>query len=422
MIETEGSGGGLEPLRTADGLPLKVALSRAQRRARVRAFLLVAPLLLFVAFTFVVPISQMLFRSVNNTQFSANMLNLGQWFSDNPAGSPIAEPAYAMLVADLKQAAAARTIGQVGTRINYDLPGTRSLFTSAGRRVADLQPPFKKAMLEFDPRWGSAELWAAMRGASGALTANFYLAALDHKRDADGSIVPKKPDQRIHIPLFIRTFVLAGTITLNCLILAYPVAHLLATVSSRSANLLMIVVLLPFWTSLLVRTTSWMVLLQGQGVVNDLLVWIGIVSDDGRLAMMYNQLGTIVTMTHILLPFAILPLYSVMKAIPATYSRAARSLGANAWTTFRRVYFPLTLPGISAGAILVFILAIGYYITPALVGGAAGQLISNQIAFHMLNSLNWSLAAALAVLLLSSVIVLYWIYDRVIGLDKIKLS
>jgi putative spermidine/putrescine transport system permease protein len=211
-------------------------------------------------------------------------------------------------------------------------------------------------------------------------------------------------------------------ITGLCLLLGFPIAHLLAVLPLRHASLLMILVLLPFWTSLLVRTTSWMVLLQTQGVINDLLVWMRIVSDDGRLEMMYNQLGTIIAMTHILLPFMILPLYSVMKTIPPSYARAARSLGATSWTTFRRIYLPQTVSGIGAGGILCFILAVGYYITPALVGGADGTLISNQIAFHMQKSLNWSLAAALAGMLLVAVLILYWAYDRIIGIDNMKLG
>jgi putative spermidine/putrescine transport system permease protein len=215
---------------------------------------------------------------------------------------------------------------------------------------------------------------------------------------------------------------MAALITFVCLLLAYPVAHLLATLPLKWSNLLMILVLLPFWTSLLVRTTSWMVLLQQQGVVNNMLVSLGVIGEDGRIAMMYNQTGTIIAMTHILLPFMILPLYSVMRPIPPSYVRAARSLGATSWTAFRRVYLPQTLPGIGAGSLLVFILAVGYYITPALVGGASGQLISNLIAFHMQDSLNWSLAAALAAILLGAVLVLYWLYDKLVGIDNLKLG
>jgi putative spermidine/putrescine transport system permease protein len=184
----------------------------------------------------------------------------------------------------------------------------------------------------------------------------------------------------------------------------------------------MIFVLLPFWTSLLVRTTSWIALLQSQGVLNDVFVALGVTADDQRLQLIYNQAGTIIAMTHILLPFMILPLYSVMKTIPPSYLRAARSLGADQVTAFRRVYVPQTVPGIGAGSLLVFILAVGYYITPALVGGQSGQLISNIIAFHMESTLNWNLAAALGGILLVGVVLLYWTYNRLIGVDNIKLG
>ena len=260
-----------------------------------------------------------------------------------------------------------------------------------------------------------------MRTSSSAYTADFYLIGADLERGADGSIHRVQENQRIYIYLFLKTFVLSAVITGICLLLAFPVAHLLATLPMAKANLLMILVLLPFWTSLLVRTTSWIVLLQGQGVVNEMLVSLGLVPDDARLKMIYNQTGTIIVMTHILLPFMILPLYSVMRVIPPSYARAARSLGATSWTTFRRIYLPQTLPGIGAGSLLVFILAVGYYITPALVGGADGQLFSNLIQFHMSKS-NWSMAAALSAMLLLGVLLLYWLYDRLVGIDNLKLG
>jgi putative spermidine/putrescine transport system permease protein len=215
---------------------------------------------------------------------------------------------------------------------------------------------------------------------------------------------------------------MSGLITFLCLLLGYPVAYLLANLPLKYSNLLMIFVLLPFWTSLLVRTTSWIALLQSQGVLNDVFVALGIADDAQRLQLIYNQAGTIIAMTHILLPFMILPLYSVMKTIPPSYLRAARSLGADQITAFRRVYVPQTVPGIGAGSLLVFILAVGYYITPALVGGQSGQLISNIIAFHMESTLNWNLAAALGGILLVGVVVLYWTYNRLIGIDNIKLG
>lgn len=415
--------GGPATLTTADGKPLAQALVRSQRRARRRAFLLVLPLLAFILITFVVPIGQMLQRSFYNDGFSANMPQVSEWFAQTERGAAPDDAAWAALAADLTASADARTIGVVGTRINYDLSGSRSLFTSTGRAVrGGIEPPYREALLEIDPKWGDPQLWAVMREASSPYTVNFYLSAVDLTRDADGSIQQVDERQRVYLMLFMRTFWLSLVITALTFMLGFPIAHLLATLPMRKSNLLMILVLLPFWTSLLVRTTSWMVLLQQQGVVNDVLVWLGVIGGSQRLQMIYNQTGTIIAMTHILLPFMILPLYSVMRTINPSYVRAARSLGATSWTAFRRVYFPQTLPGLGAGALLVFILAVGYYITPALVGGSSGQLISNMIAMHMTSTLNWSLAAALAALLLASVLVLYWLYDRLVGVDNLKLG
>jgi putative spermidine/putrescine transport system permease protein len=305
-----------------------------------------------------------------------------------------------------------------GTRINYSVPGTISMFKKGAREAKDLTPPFKESLVAVDPEWAKPALWRGMASAANVYTAEFYKVASDMKLTDEGW-ARGQDNERIYLYLFGKTFLISAIITVFCLLLAFPVSHLLATLPMAKSSLLMILVLLPFWTSLLVRTTAWIALLQEQGIVNDLLVALGLISDEGRLSMMYNMTGTIVAMTHVLLPFMILPLYSVMRVIPPSYARAARSLGATSWTTFRRVYLPQTLPGIAAGSLLVFILAVGYYITPALVGGADGQLISNLIAFHMSKS-NWSLAAAIAGMLLASILLLYWLYDRLIGIDRLK--
>ena len=207
-----------------------------------------------------------------------------------------------------------------------------------------------------------------------------------------------------------------------CLVIGYPVAYFIAHSAPRRGRLLLVLVLVPFWTSLLVRTTSWIVLLQQQGVLNDILVWLGLVADDQRLTLVHNMTGTLVAMTHVLLPFMILPLYSVMRGIPAVQMQAAASLGASWPRAFRQVYLPQSLPGVGAGCLLVFILAIGYYITPALVGGQSGQLISNFIAYHIQSSLNWGLAAALGGVLFVAVLMLFLVYDRVLGLDRVRLG
>jgi putative spermidine/putrescine transport system permease protein len=409
------------PLTTADGRPLKTALAHAQRRAKWRAFFLVLPLLAFIVLTFVVPILQMLQRSAYNDMFSKNTPALVQWFAENPPGSAYDEKAFAALVADLAAMQKAKTIGEAAQRANYTFPGAISLFKAGARAAPKLEAPFKENLLKVNEKWGDPKLWVALRHAASAWTTDFYVISADQERTADDGLAQVGPDERIYIYLFIKTFILSLVITGICLLLAFPVAHLLSTLPMRTSNLLMILVLLPFWTSLLVRTTAWMVTLQQQGVVNDSLVGVGIISDESRVSMMYNQTGTIIVMTHILLPFMVLPLYSVMRVIPPSYARAARSLGASSWTTFRRIYLPQTLPGIAAGSLLVFILAVGYYITPALVGGADGQLISNLIAFHMKNS-NWSLAAALSAILLAVVLLLYWLYDRLVGIDRLKLG
>ncbi len=420
-------------LTTVDGKPLKEALAHAQSRAKRRAFLLVLPLLAFIIVSFIFPIGQMLYKSVHNSGFTISkdfgtgvstpiMTNLAEWFDENPQGAEPNEEAYAALAADLVVLRELKAPGQAGTRINYELSGSRSMFTKAARKAKKLEPPFKEAIIALDMDWADPSLWQAMRTASNAVTVNFYLAALDRKRADDGSVEMVPENRQVYVTLFKRTLFLSLLITFTCFILAFPIAHLLATLPLRISNLLMILVLLPFWTSLLVRTTSWMIMLQSQGVLNDAMVATGIISDENRIQMMYNQTGTVVAMTHILLPFMVLPLYSVMSMINPSYVRAARSMGATSWTAFRRIYFPQTVPGIGAGALLVFILSVGYYITPALVGGADGQLISNLIAFHMTKSLNWSLAAALAAILLGAVLLLYWLYDRLIGIDNLKLG
>jgi len=410
------------PLTAADGTPLHKALARATRRAKWRAFLLVFPLLAFIIITFAIPIAQMLYRSVNNTAFSDNMPNLVEYFAKNEVTGVPDEDGYTALVADLVQAREAKTIGVVATRINYELPGARSQFTSGARKAARLEAPFKESLIDIDEDWNDPHLWNVMQRAANPVSASFYLAAVDMKYDETGNVVRAPENKRIYVPLFLRTLWLSGLISVLCLILAFPVARLLATLPLRYSNLLMIFVLLPFWTSLLVRTTAWIALLQSQGVLNDILVGTNVLADENRVQLMYNQAGTIIAMTHILLPFMILPLYSVMKSIPPTYVRAARSLGASSWTAFWKVYFPQTIPGIGAGVLLVFILSIGFYITPALVGGSSGQLISNEIARHMLQSLNWSLAAALGGILLFIIIVFYWLFDKVVGVDNMKLG
>ncbi|MEP1932404.1 MAG: ABC transporter permease [Roseibium sp.] len=412
-------------LTTQDGKPLKASLAKALRREKMRALALIAPLLIFVLITFVAPIADMLFRSVENgivaDTLPRTVIALQDW--DPDSGEAPGEAVFAALHGDLAVAVKAKKHTRLGSRLNYEQSGISSLFRKTGRRISkmDEAAPFKEQFLSADKKWADVGVWQTLKRFSPRYTDGYFLNSVDAHRTSDG-IELKPADERIYMLLFARTMFLSIMITVSCLLLGYPIAFLLAALPLRSSNLLMILVLLPFWTSLLVRTSAWKVLLQQQGVINDFLVWIGLVSDADRLVMINNQTGTIIAMTHILLPFMILPLYSVMKTISPTYVRAAKSLGANDWTAFWRVYFPQSVPGIGAGAVLVFILSIGYYITPELVGGTSGIFISNRIAYHISSSLNWGLAAALGTMLLAAVMVLFVVYDRIVGIDNVKLG
>jgi len=415
------------PVLAADGTPLKRSLARALRRQKLRALMLIAPLLIFILVTFILPVADMLFRSVENRIVSDTLprtvLALDSW--DANSGELPSEAVFAAMAEDLKEASEAKTHTKVGSRLNYEMPGIASLFRKTGRKAKkfDLEAdgPWKEALIDINKDWADPEVWRTIQTYSPSYTSGYYLNAVDMQVGVDGAEL-RPEDERIYMLLLKRTMWMSLLITFSCIVLGYPVAWILANLPMRTANLLMILVLLPFWTSLLVRTSAWKILLQQQGVINDILVWVGLVADDNRLVMINNQFGTIIAMTHILLPFMILPMYSVMQTIQPSYLRAAKSLGATDWTAFWRVYFPQTVPGIGAGSILVFILAIGYYITPALVGGTKGTFISNEIARHISSSLNWGLAAALGAILLALVLVLYWAYDKIVGIDNVKLG
>ena len=315
-----------------------------------------------------------------------------------------------------------RTIGKIGIRVNRVISGTRSVWGKTARRVKDVETDDMTTTLnEIDDRWSDVALWHGIKEAGQRYTARHYLHAVDLTRGTDGSIVRVEEDQRIYNTLYTRTLYVAITVTLLCLVIGYPIAYAIAHSPPTLSKILLLCVLVPFWTSLLARATSWIVLLQTQGVINDILVWLHVVPDESRLSLIYNMTGTLVAMTQNLLPFVVLPTYAVLSSIPPTYMRAAASLGANPMQAFVRVYWPQSLPGVAAGCLLVFILSIGFYITPAIVGGTKGQLISNMIAYHI-NTNNWGLAAAISVIVLLSVMILYIVFDRWVGVDKLKLT
>ena len=401
-------------------IPLKTKLRRAERMRKITAFGLVAPLLVFVLVTFVVPIVTMLWRSVDDTELRHIMPHTVAALADWDGKALPGEEAYRALAADLVVARENGTAIAVARRLNYDVNGMRTVIMNTSRKADPNAESVKDSLIAQDPRWGQIETWGSIKRARGPLTDFYLLAALDMNRDAQGSLHATPPDHAIYVDVLIRTFRISLTVTILALVLGFPVAYLLATQPPKIANMLMILVLLPFWTSLLVRTAAWVVLLQNEGIVNNLLIWLGII--DKPLRLIYNAIGVHVAMTHVLLPFMILPLYSTMKAIKPHYMRAASSLGAPPTVAFIRVYLPQCLPGIAAGCLLVFILSIGYYITPALVGGAADQMLSYFIAFFVTDSVNWGMASALGAVLLGTTLALYAVYNRLVGGSGIKMG
>lgn len=409
----------LDALPVVAGPSLGARLRRADRARRFTAFLLVAPLLLYVLVIFILPIGAMLYRAVYDPDMAKLAPQTIAALADWDGQALPEEPAYAAMAADMKAAGAQQQVGTIGKRINYELPGARSGVIATARATGRLRSgPYKDAMIATDPMWGQRDVWVVIKRAAHPVTPFYLLQTVDMHFDTDGHIVRVPPHDAVFLTVFIRTLYIAGLVTLATLVLGYPVAFLLASLPQKLRNPLMILVLLPFFTSLLVRTTAWVVLLQSHGVINDTLLALGLIQD--RLELIFHRTGTLVAMTHIQLPFTLLPIYSVMSGIEPRLTRAARSLGATPFTAFRRIYVPLTLPGVGAGCLLTFILSLGYYITPALVGGPDDQMVSSFVAQYMNRELNWGMASALGAVLLAITLAIYLIYTRLLGVDRVR--
>ncbi|MFZ6862033.1 ABC transporter permease [Undibacterium sp. Ji67W] len=397
---------------------LKWDLRQAQIRKKLSALALIAPLAIFLLITFIVPIAVLLQRAVENaeivTVLPKTVAALASW---DKRGLP-PDAAYVALANDLTLAHQSNTAGNLARRMNAEIPGARSVVMRTMRAMPlldangmPLSPTaMKPALIALDESWGQLEYWQLIAKNSSAYSPYYLLASLDLRRDAFGDIHAVDADQAVFVKIFTRTFVISLVVTLCSLVLAYPLAYRLSLMADRRANLFMILVLIPFWTSILVRVAAWIVLLQSEGLVNKSLIALGLTK--APLELLFNRFGVYVSMTHILLPFMILPLYSVMKAIPPTYMRAAISLGSHPFAAFWRVYVPQTLPGVAAGGLLVFILALGYYITPALLGGPNEQMVSYYVAYFTNVTINWGMACALGSLLFAATLVLYSVYRR----------
>lgn len=403
----------------ADLKSVSAALRRAEFGDRLRSLALAAPLLLLLALSFGIPIVLLLSRAVYDPTIADALPKTTAALADwNGQGLP-GDAALAALAADLSENQAKGTAYELAKSINARLPGARSQVLKTVRKLenAGAQPPLD--VMKSVPFWTTPRTWPAIASGTHRLTSFYLLSALDLRWNADGSIERVPPEQAIFLQVFMRTFFVAAAVTLATLLLGFPLAYLISSVPKGLAAILIVAVLLPFWTSILVRTAAWTVLLQKFGLVNDMLLWLGVAND--RLDLMYSRMGLIIAMTHIQLPFTLLPIYSVMRTIQPSQMKAAYSLGAKPFTAFRRVYLPQVLPGVMAGCLLTFILCLGYYITPALIGGASDQLISNFIANYVNVELNWEMAAALSLILLVFTLALFGIFARILGFDRLKL-
>jgi putative spermidine/putrescine transport system permease protein len=400
-----------------------IALAKPEGRRLLpeaaRPLALAAPLLLLLLFSFAAPIVVLLSRAVYDPTMANALPQTAAALRESPGVGVPDERVFEAFAADLKAADAAGTVYEFAKSLNTRVSGSRSQVLRLARNAQNAALT-QDQMTQAAPLLGKPETWSTIRSGVRGFTSFYLLNAFDLRWTSDGAIGAVPAGEAVFVRVFLRTFMIAATVTLATLLLGFPLAYFIANLPPARANVVMVLVLLPFWTSILVRTAAWTVILQKYGLLNDLLLWLGLTSD--RLELMYSRLGLIIAMTHIQLPFTLLPIYSVMRTIQPSQLRAAQSLGARPLMAFWRVYLPQVMPGVLAGCLLTFILCLGYYITPALIGGASDQLISNFIANYVNVELNWEMAAALSFVLLAFTLGLYIVMTRLLGLDLFKMG
>ena len=374
-----------------------------------RSLFLLAPLMLFLIGFFVWPLFSMMSQSVSDPAVLRLLPRSAEVLADWDRTSPPTAEMQAAVIEDLKAVDDDQALGDMVRRLNSARSGFRTLMGKTMSAIGDgANPP--PDLVSIDKRWERPEFWLAIADALSPYTDRNLLAAVDLGRNAAGEIEQLPADESVNRVILLRTFGIAALVTFACACIGYPYAIIAASLSGWKRDLMLAAVLLPLWTSLLVRTAAWFIILQEKGLINDLLLTLGII--DSPLALIFNRTGVIIAMTHVLLPFMVLPIYSVLITIPKNLMPAAASLGAHPLRAFLRVLLPLSLRGVASGGLLVFISAIGYYITPALIGGPGDQMISSIIAFYATGSANWGMAGALGVILLVATLLLYSVYAR----------
>lgn len=364
-------------------------------RAKAAIMLLAFPVLAY-ALVYLMPLGMMMGRSIDNSAVSSVFHELRE-VGENSNKDTLASA----LLVDLDKADR-RKIAEAGRNLNQELSGFRSLLISTGKSANEIPHSMVK-LVEFDSRWGEERFWKTLGESISPYTWRHFKKAFGLSSDESNELSYSEEDA-IYIKIMLRTIIIATQVTALTLVVGYPLAYAVANGSPFFSRLVLTLVLLSFWASILARTTAWVVLLQTEGVVNNLLLSLHVISEP--LQLIFNRFGAVVAMTHVLLPFAIMPIINTMKGIPRSQSDASLSLGAGRVETFAKVYFPQTLRGVFVGGGTVFILALGFYVTPALTGGPSDQMLSYYIAGFVRQTLNWGMASVLSVMLFGCVLVI----------------
>ena len=376
---------------------------------RLRSLLLLAPLLAFMICFFAAPLVTMMTSAVSDPVATNALPRTARALKRWDHGAVPTRSQQAAFVADIRALTNDEQFGDLVRRLNSAQSGFRSLLGKTRRILGTSAGDVDLAAI--DPRWSEVSYWTTISDAvASRWTDKNLLAAVDLERNAAGDIAAMPEGASANRLILIRTFVTAAIVTIACIAIGLPFAMVAASVQGWRRQLLLGAVLLPLWTSLLVRTAAWYIVLQDNGLINATLKALGVISDP--IPLMFNRLGVVIAMTHVLLPFMVLPIFSVLIAIPKNLMPAAASLGAHPLRAFLHVLLPLAMRGVVSGSLLVFMAALGYYITPALIGGANDQMISSVIAYYATAAANWSMAGALGLVLLAMTILLYAVYIR----------
>lgn len=366
----------------------------ALRRRMPAALMLALPLAVYFVL-YLLPLASIGGLSVDNGPLGDRFPNVARTIVEGEAPDDAAAEAIRADLAGLAPAERA----EAARMLNQELSGFRSLLIETGKSLDEI-PTGLKGLTSFDPRWAEQRYWDVLARNAAPWTARHFQRVLGVSLDTGG----RADGGEIYLRIMGRTLLIGLQVTLLTLLIGYPLAYAIANGGRLLRSAVLAAVLISFWTSILVRTTAWVVLLQTNGLTNKLLLSLGLIAEP--LQLIFNRFGTVIAMTHVLLPFAILPMMNVMRQIPPAQTDASRSLGAGPVETFLRVYFPQTLRGVGVGGGTVFILALGFYVTPALVGGPGDQMLAYYIADFVQKQLNWGMAATLSVMLMICVLLM----------------